>query len=449
MKVNGLFTDNNTFDFFDHKIIVEKGCFLTLEILKAPFEHITVNFINPEGVCLFVTTLKTRLQNFKLYENITPGEWTIKIIRSYPVPPKYTKDYSLEINQVSIEKLSEYNDFYSVRSAATDVNKFTNSTQKYYSGDIHLHTNFSDGRMAEQDLLDISRLRGLEFLAPTDHNVWTPFKTLMPLIPAYEYTPDDFGHFNVYGILEDIPAISLYENSNNLTEALQNLLEYREKNDLLISINHPFCSMCPSARDFNLKDVQLLEVINSPNSETEIIKNNYALQAFDLLWSYGYKIFGVGGSDAHRTIVKGMVRPGNPTIHVFADNNAPTSLLQGIKQGHTYLTSNVDLSLKIVHQNKEILPGTEVSGNVQWHVSSDISLHWNLIKNGSIISSKEGVEFIVETSLEKGDFVRLEGRTKQNEIKVFMNPIYNSLQKEKELTWFDVLDQIGTNPRAI
>ena len=86
---------------------------------------------------------------------------------------------------------------------------------------------------------------------------------------------------------------------------------------------------------------------------------------------------------------------------------------------------------------------------MQWHVSSDISLHWNLIKNGIIISSEEGTKFIFKANIKKGDFVRLEGRTKQNEIKVFMNPIYNSLQKGKELTWFNVLDQIGTNPRVI
>ena len=75
------------------------------------------------------------------------------------------------------------------------------SESRWYRGDLHAHTQLSDGHNSLAAAKQIVEAQGLDFFFLTEHNICQPRLPLSDqclFMPALEVTTD-LGHFNVHG----------------------------------------------------------------------------------------------------------------------------------------------------------------------------------------------------------------------------------------------------------
>ena len=74
----------------------------------------------------------------------------------------------------------------------------------YLKGDMHLHTNYSDGEQLEAVLAQIVNC-GMDFCAVTDHDTFSGSRAACIPHPAGKRTADGLGKFAQYGA--DLPQL--------------------------------------------------------------------------------------------------------------------------------------------------------------------------------------------------------------------------------------------------
>jgi hypothetical protein len=203
---------------------------------------------------------------------------------------------------------------------------------RLFKGDLHTHTLASDGVLTAEELAQLARRQGLDFLAITDHNQMVSTEALpripgITLIPGVEWTHFQ-GHANFLGI--DRPYDEPFF-TNHLDGVKARFASARERG-ALISINHPFEESCPFQFDMNSLTFDCLEVWNGPMR----VSNLQALGLWQQLLVSGRKIPICGGSDYHREHI--FIPLGGPTMWIYAISASPADLLTGLKNGHAYIT---------------------------------------------------------------------------------------------------------------
>jgi hypothetical protein len=209
---------------------------------------------------------------------------------------------------------------------------FTPKHHRWLKGDLHVHTLASDGVLSAGELGQRATRHGLDFLAITDHNQMVSSEALpqfdqVTLIPGVEWTHFK-GHANFLGVDKpyDRPFFT-----NDFGE-VQALFHAAREQGALITINHPFEEVCPFQFDFTQLPFDCLEVWNGPMRES----NLRAIGLWQQLLEAGKKVPISGGSDYHRDQL--FIFPGGPTTCIYARSASPADILDGLKQGHAYLT---------------------------------------------------------------------------------------------------------------
>ncbi|MGH9068029.1 MAG: CehA/McbA family metallohydrolase, partial [Acidimicrobiales bacterium] len=178
--------------------------------------------------------------------------------------------------------------------------------RRWVAGDLHAHTEHSDGSHSIEELAALARSTGLDFLAVTDHNTVSHHRHLesagrrygMTLIPGQEVTTPE-GHANCLG---DIGLVDFRGSSDRWAEHCLDA-------GGLLSINHPVAGDWAWRRPMErLPD--LVEVWHW----TWDRRDDNALRWWQAL---GVGV-GVGGSDYHRP---GESFPGRPTTWVEVDDD--------------------------------------------------------------------------------------------------------------------------------
>ena len=81
-----------------------------------------------------------------------------------------------------------------------DEEKIYQDEERWYVGDLHTHTIFSDGNLRREENIRDAKSQGLDFFFATDHNIlplnWPKSEEIL-VVPAEEITTE-FGHFNLY-----------------------------------------------------------------------------------------------------------------------------------------------------------------------------------------------------------------------------------------------------------
>lgn len=242
--------------------------------------------------------------NGYLREKINPGEWKI-IVGAYHVLPegvevKYTVDFQFK-------------------------------GEKLLFGDLHIHSDASDGRFDAFEIAKMARERGLDFAALANHNNYSvnfslPQMNGFTFVPAVEWTHYK-GHMNFFGV----PAP--FENSfiANSKEEMRGLLEQVRASGAVISVNHPKCRICPYLwEDDDVFD--MVEIWNGPMRPT----NTDGIEYWTGLLRQGRRIPAVGGSDYHSP--KGFARLGNPVTGVYARSPSAQDILEGIRSGRSFVS---------------------------------------------------------------------------------------------------------------
>jgi len=198
-------------------------------------------------------------------------------------------------------------------------------------GDLHCHSEHSDGDASLADILATARALGLDFLAVTDHNTTSHHAALttldlggLILIPGVEVTTY-FGHANVWGF----PG-QFFEFRCRTPEDMTTALTEAVRLGGLVSINHPK-PYGPPWEFGPLAPCSCVEIWNGPWPWF----NPTALDYADAILRTRRRIVFVGGSDMHHYHPPRIPRLARPTSWIYAPSaSSSADLIAAIRAGH-------------------------------------------------------------------------------------------------------------------
>jgi hypothetical protein len=304
-----------------------------------------------------------------------------------------------------------------------------------------MHTVHSDGDWTVAELISSARSAGLDFICVTDHNTASHHAEVdraraasqQPLVLRGEEITTYGGHTNAWG-LPSGTWIDFRVRAGDSTR-MSNVAAQARRSGALISINHPFavCGGCAWSYPAAARDFDGIEVWNGAWDPTD----EQALAMWDQILQNGRHITAIASSDSHRPDTP----IGQPTTHVAANELSQTALLDSIRRGRVYLTS--DVARPVVSFEAEAtgkrrarsIIGDEfrlsVPGTIRFFITTedappDATL--SLISNGQVLRSfpaqTDGQPQVIEIECRRDSYYRLEVRDKTKTMLALTNPIY-------------------------
>lgn len=352
-----------------------------------------------------------------------------------------------------------------------DRTKVYNGQARWYKGDFHTHTRLSDGKQTVEDAMQLAKEMQMDFYVPTEHNLvhtgWVD-TSVMP-VPGVEITTG-LGHCNLFGITQYpgyITSIMEHINEPDLEEYLLMQIQEAKEKGWLVSINHPFLHIWKwKCKRIALEDISCMEIVNDPTYQYAKKANDKTIEFLDLLHKDGYRITGVGGSDAHNLPTERYPRAkepsiaGDPATFVYADKLSAENLLDNVEKGHVCVTRHCNLDFVAKGNWKEYLPGDTLDeGTVTIHIRiTDASVKPELYA----VSYRDGVlgeqiqKMKVPGMKKEGDtyswecyysvigkswqWIRFEVRDCNGNFMAYTNPLYYGTKKHRFVQLGDALE---------
>jgi predicted metal-dependent phosphoesterase TrpH len=202
---------------------------------------------------------------------------------------------------------------------------------KWRRGDMHIHTDYSDGGFTPADIVRFAQEANLEFMVSSEHNTNGAnmfYGAIAPadllVIKGIEVTTRN-GHWQAIGIGENDWVEFRYHPGDvpGLDDAKR---QVQKKRGGVVSINHPYifvnCDRCNWT--FPDWDFDAIEVWNGYWDETD----QMAVDKWQELMVEGKMLCAMGGSDFHNPPV--MV--GTPTTIIKSDAQTENAVVDGIKR---------------------------------------------------------------------------------------------------------------------
>ncbi len=280
---------------------------------------------------------------FIAHERATPGyvagplpsgRWSA-LLGLYEVPPSGVRWWVTVELEFAAEPLPDV----SIAQAHSTPSRLAKSGSGWYRGDLHSHSEHSDGANTIREIADYAHTRGLDFLAITDHNTTTHHaemaatETPVLLVPGEEVTTYK-GHANVWGLPEWVE----FRVTNDAE--MQRVLRWVESRQRPMSMNHPK-SHGPA---WELADpgFAVREVWQAPWRWY----NWQSVRAWDEVLCEGRRIVPVGGSDAHWVPPAAERHPntvGDPTTWLYCEGGlSEQAVLDAITAGRTTISEAPD-----------------------------------------------------------------------------------------------------------
>jgi len=222
---------------------------------------------------------------------------------------------------------------------------------RWLAGDLHAHTEHSDGTLTVAELAVLAAGRGLDYLAVTDHNTVSHQAELadaagrygITLLPGQEVTTDG-GHA---GALGDVGWIDFRREPDDWLDATQ-------ARGGLLSVNHPWAGPVSWIRPMRRRP-PLAEVWHW---SWGLDRRWTTPLAWWLAWDAA--AIPVGGSDWHRP--GSDAPPGCPTTWVECAGQEPGDVLDGLRAGRVAITAERDGPVLLRHDGG--LVAVEADGTV-------------------------------------------------------------------------------------
>jgi len=207
---------------------------------------------------------------------------------------------------------------------------------RWYRGDLHAHSEHSDGQNTVEEIVAYVRQAGLDYFALTDHNTishWADLARLndgAPLLIAGEEITMYGGHANVWGLDGWID----FRGSDG--DRVRRLVEEAKARGSMFSINHPD-SPIPWTHE-TVRGYQAIEVWNAPWRWF----NEPALLRWEGHLQRGERMVAVGGSDSHCVPPAKMTQPngpGEPCTWVYVEGPlTQRAVLDAVERGHAFIS---------------------------------------------------------------------------------------------------------------
>jgi len=222
----------------------------------------------------------------------------------------------------------------------------------WVKGNVHCHTNGSDGDSPPQVVADWYRSHGYGFLVITDHNVLTdPAAIKAPdgfvLIPGEEISADFEGapiHVNALGISKQLPVAA----GGSKIEVLQRNIDLVVAGGGLALMDHPNWHYAFGAKEMSaVTGCILFEVCNaSSDCNNEGDATHPSTEAmWDEMLTAGLTRYGVASDDAHHYAKFGPQyhNPAKGWIVVRVGELTAKDILAAIAAGDFYASTGVEL----------------------------------------------------------------------------------------------------------
>ena len=232
--------------------------------------------------------------------------------------------------------------------------------KNFYKGNIHTHTNKSDGDEDPIKVTEWYKEHGYDFLVLTDHNHrtildhgnTTETKGTPLMIPGEEVTlnfqKDDVPvpiHINGIGIERVVEPIQ----SETFVSTIQANVNAIKEAGGIASINHPNYKWAYTTSELIQVDgATAIEVFNGIH-DTNVYGSKTrpsSEQIWDAILSSGKLIYGVATDDSHHyhDFTPKMANPGRGWICVQAESLSAPSIMDSIKDGDFYASTGVYLA---------------------------------------------------------------------------------------------------------
>ena len=228
----------------------------------------------------------------------------------------------------------------------------------WFKGNLHTHTNKSDGDSSPETVVDWYSNNKYDFLVLSDHNHLTILdsnQTKLLLIPGEEITlnlPYTI-HINAIGIKKVIEPTLRANKVKTLQANIDNIINLGG----LAEINHPNFRWALNEKDLvQVRGAHFIEVFNG-NYNT----HNYGgggkksvEEMWDEMLSKKIKIWGVAVDDSHHfkeEFAPHRHNPGRGWVEVFAKNLSEKNILDSMRNGYFYFSNGV--KFKKINFNKE------------------------------------------------------------------------------------------------
>ena len=229
---------------------------------------------------------------------------------------------------------------------------------KWYKGNIHTHTDQSDGDESPEKVVRWFRRHGYDFLVLSDHNHLTlldygsgkrRFKKPL-MIPGEELSVQIKNgtvpvHINGIGITRVVEPIDAGEVVPTIQAAVDAILQAGG----IASINHPNFKWAFDHEEIaQITGASLLEVFNA-----HPMTNSYGgpgrpsgEEIWDKVLSGGTAIYGVATDDSHNyhDFSPEMSNPGRGWLQVRATELTQEAIIEGLETGQFYASTGVTLS---------------------------------------------------------------------------------------------------------
>jgi len=288
----------------------------------------------------------------------------------------------------------------------------------WFKGNLHTHTNKSDGDSSPEIVVDWYSNNKYDFLVLSDHNHLTILdsdQNKLLLIPGEEITlnvPYSI-HVNAIGIKKVIEPTIRSTKVKTLQANIDNIISAGG----LAEINHPNFRWALNENDLvKVKGAHFLEVFNG-NYNT----HNYGgggkksvEEMWDEMLSKKIKIWGVAVDDSHHfkeEFAPHRYNPGRGWVEVFAKNLSEKNILDSMKNGNFYFSTGVKFKKIIINKEKIELSisGDYFNKGLPNSIFTDSKYTTQLISNhGEIVNEENGksVKFNLIKEIKKYTYFR-------------------------------------------
>ncbi|KGX87075.1 CehA/McbA family metallohydrolase [Pontibacillus litoralis] len=392
-----------------------------------------------------------------VYGTIHEGQWTVDIgIFAKEEVEASAKWCTLSISFNELDTVLQPNAYHwqTPDQAVFDLqafqsNKVIQERSKWYKGDFHTHTIYSDGKMTREENMESANNQGLDFFVATDHNIvptsWFA-ETDILVIPGVEVT-SPLGHYNII----DTKKSPFSDNRMHdlLSEEGMNRIIHDDYGDALTSVNHPFLTEWKwLLQETPLLSIDSIEICNDPTYPDNEHATNLALQAWSILLNDGYRITGIGGSDSHmkpEETYEGSTEPsliGDPGTFVYGNELSAKEIVRQIRQGHVVVSRGEFIDFCA----GEYMAGDTCerrSGKAMAQVLTDEAIYFEWILDGEVVHTEYGTESSYEFQLDNDyHWLRVDVRYIDGTFYGFTNPLYFGEKPTTMTKWGELLQRM-------
>jgi len=225
----------------------------------------------------------------------------------------------------------------------------------WYKGNLHTHTNISDGKLYPEEVIDLYADNGYDFISLTDHWAWnfSSFDKGITVIPGCEY---DFGSICGKDIYHIVAINCNKEPCIERSSTPQEAIDAIHSCGGICNLAHPAWSLNSPEDLMKLKNVDMTEIFNSI-SDAPFNCRPYSGVILDIMAARGHIWNLCATDDTHFYKESDTCRS---FVYVNANSASRVDIAEALKLGKYYASQGPRLSVEIKN-GKVMVETTPVS----------------------------------------------------------------------------------------